>query len=134
MQEHDALREKVHRIHTVLVQPEPSLDDVEMLLREFHHALTVHFSNEEEEGFFDEVITCAPRLATPAGRLCEEHRQLIRKVEELCRFATAGSPSIVWWRELSTRCHEFNRQLMRHEREENQLLQEAHQGETGTLD
>jgi iron-sulfur cluster repair protein YtfE (RIC family) len=134
LQEHNALRDKVHRIHTVLASPEPAQDGVEALLREFLNALLVHFSNEENEGFFDEVAAHSPRLAGQAGRLCVEHKQILREADELCRFAAAGSPSMPWWRELSSRCHEISKRLMHHEHEENKLLQEAHQTDIGTND
>jgi iron-sulfur cluster repair protein YtfE (RIC family) len=135
LQEHEALREKVSRIHAVLASPEPSQNEIEVLLREFLNALLVHFSNEEEnEGFFDEVTAHSPRLAGRAGKLCVEHKQMLREADELCRFAAAGSPSMLWWRELSSRCHQFSKRLMRHEHEENKLLQEAHQTDIGAYD
>jgi iron-sulfur cluster repair protein YtfE (RIC family) len=134
MQEHDALRNKVHKIHSVLAQPEPTRVEIEMLLREFMNTLLVHFSAEEDDGFFDEVTVVAPRLASQAGKLCIEHKQLLREADELCRFASAGSPSMPWWRELHSRCHEFCKRLMHHESEENKLLQEAHQSDIGAYD
>ena len=136
MQEHDALREKVQRINTVLADPVPDRDETEKLLREFITALIVHFSNEEEkeEGFFAEVLKAAPRLSGQADQLYVEHRQLLHDAQELCRFASAGSPSMPWWRELQSRTHEFCRRLMNHERGENKLLQEAHQRDIGTYD
>ena len=134
MQEHDALRDKVRQVHTILAQPDPDAEEMEKLLREFLNALLVHFSNEENDGFFAELTAHAPRLAGRAGRLCVEHKQMLREAEELCRFATAGSPSLPWWRELSSRCHEFSKRLMHHEHEENKLLQEAHQSDIGTYD
>jgi iron-sulfur cluster repair protein YtfE (RIC family) len=134
LQEHEALREKVRRIHGVLAQPEPTPNDIADLLREFHTALLVHFSNEENDGFFDEVTTQAPRLTAEAGKLCLEHVQLLGEADELCRFAAAGSPSMAWWRELNSRCHGFSRRLMRHERNENRILQEAHQSDIAAYD
>jgi hypothetical protein len=96
-------------------------------LHEFQSALMVHFSNEEEaEGFFEQVTTHAPRLSNQAGHLCVEHEELMRKSAELCQFAAAGCASMTWWRELSTRCHQFSRQLMKHESEESKLLQQAY--------
>jgi hypothetical protein len=92
-QEHHSLREKVRRIHDVLAGPEIAADDMTRLLREFHNALTVHFSNEESDGFFEEVTTHAPRLASRADQLCVEHEQLRHKAAELCR------PSMAWWRD-----------------------------------
>jgi hemerythrin len=134
MHEHDVLCEKVHRIHTVLEHSDPTTDEIDTLLYEFSSALRVHFANEEDEGFFAEVISYAPQLARQADHLCTEHQELIRKVDELCQFAAAGSPSMVWWLELNARCHEVSRQLMLHEREENKLLQQAHQTDIGALD
>jgi hypothetical protein len=132
--EHDALRNKLGRIHACLVGPQIAAEDIVKLLREFRGALAVHFSNEEEsEGFFASVTAHAPRLAHQAGRLCVEHEALLRKADELCRFASAGSPSMTWWRELSTRCQEFSRQLMHHESEENNLLQRAYLEDLGGI-
>jgi hypothetical protein len=122
----------VSRIHAVLASPEPAQDEIETLLCEFLNALLVHFSNEENEGFFDEVTAHSPRLTGQAGKLCVEHKQMLREADELCQFAAAGSPSMPWWRELSSRCHEFSRRLMHHEHEENKLLQEADQTDIGT--
>ena len=127
-QEHDALRDKLRQIHAALAVRELEPDELRELLREFQIALGVHFSTEEEsEGFFESVTAHAPRLSGKAGQLCVEHNELLRKAAELCRFAAAGSPSLTWWRELNSRCHEFSRQLMQHESEESQLLQEAYQ-------
>jgi len=134
MREHDALRDKVSRIHNVLAEPEPDQFAIDTILREFLNALIVHFSNEEDDGFFDEITTCAPHLSSAAGRLCVEHQQMLHDVQELCRFAVAGSPSMPWWRELRTRCHSFNRRLMQHECEENRLLHEAHAADIGVCD
>lgn len=134
LDEHESLRTKLRQIHTVLAGPDPTSGEVTTLLEEFQIALTMHFVNEETEGFFNEVASYAPRLADRAGKLCIEHQQLLHEAEELCRFAAAGSPSIQWWRELKSRCHEFSKQLMHHESEEHELLQETHQDDLGTND
>lgn len=125
MHEHDALRDKVRHIHAVLSEPAPAQDDVEELLRDFLTTLVVHFSNEENDGFFGKVTAHAPQLAGQAGKLCVEHRQMLHDAAELCRFAAAGSPSMPWWRELRSRCHEFSKRLMQHEVEEHKLLHES---------
>lgn len=132
MHEHNMLREKIGKIHSVLAEPTPDKPAIEDLLREFLHAIMFHFSNEEvEEGLFAQASVIAPRLAGKAAALGVEHRQLLREVDELCRFASAGAPSIPWWRELNTRCHEVTKRLMWHEHDENALLQEAHHTDIG---
>jgi hypothetical protein len=135
LQEHNALQEKIRRLSTVLAQPVPTPEDVRTLLHEFLNSLMVHFTTEEEKkGFFEEVVANAPRLAGRAAKLCVEHRRMLHDADELCRFAAAGSPSMPWWRELRSRCHEFSKRLMVHECEENKLLQEAHQSDIGAYD
>ncbi len=134
MHEHETLRDKVQQIRSVLANPTPEQAEIDVLLREFLHALIVHFANEEDEGFFAEVTTKAPCLAASAARLCIEHRQMLRDAEELCRFATAGSPSMPWWRELNSRCYAFNARFMNHECQENKLLHEAHKADIGAYD
>jgi hypothetical protein len=130
--EHEALRDKLRRIHAALAVREMKADEAANLLHEFHYALTVHFSNEEEsEGFFAAVTAHAPRFTLHADRLCNEHGALLHTAGELCRFAAAGSPSLTWQRELSSRCHEFSRRLMQHENQESQLLQQAYQEDLG---
>ena len=134
LREHGSLQDKICHINTVLAGPEPEQHEIDMLLREFLTALIVHFSKEEDEGFFAEVSAHAPCLAGSAAQLCVEHRQMLHEAKELCRFASAGSPSMPWWRELSSRCHEFNKRLMLHESKENKLLHEAHKFDTGAYD
>jgi hypothetical protein len=87
--------------------------------------LVIHFSNEEGDGFFSEMTAGAPWLSGAAARLCIEHQQMLHDAAELYRFAAVGSPSVSWWRELQSRCHEFYKRLMSHECEENKLLHEA---------
>jgi hypothetical protein len=122
IQEHSALRDKLHHLHTVLAQPEPTAEEIDQLLREFLNALVLHFTNEEDGGFIDEVTANVPRLVNTAGQLRVEHKELLRETTELCRFAAAGSPSMPWWRELNTRCHVLSKKLMRHERDEHRLM------------
>ena len=134
MQEDENLRAKLRHIHNAIVDVKPSAEEVEHLLRDFKHLLEFHFIHEEKDGFFQEVINKAPRLAERTKILCEEHRKMLVDVAELCRFAAAGSPSVSWWHELRARCQEFSDRLKRHEIEECALLQEAHQTDLGRGD
>jgi hypothetical protein len=59
---------------------------------------------------------------------------MLHTASELARFASAGSGSESWWRELNSRFHVFSKELMHHEGEENQLLQEAYQDDIGSKD
>jgi hemerythrin len=135
VRDHEALREKISRIHSVLADPVPDRTEIDSLLRELLDALQLHFATEEEEeGFFSEITAHSPRLVGTAARLCVEHRHLAKEAEELSRFATAGSPSMPWWRELRTRCHSLSKRLMQHENDEHELLHEAHSADIGVCD
>ena len=134
MQEHDALHVKIHKIPSVLSGPVPAEEEIESLLREFLSTLVVHFATEEDEGFFTEITKRDPALATSAAKLGVEHRDLLHEANVLCQFAGAGCPSMLWWRELQTRCHAFNKRLMQHECQENKLLHEAHKNDAGAYD
>ncbi len=125
--EHDALRDKLRRIHNVIESTKPSAKEVEDLLRDYYRLLEFRFLAEETDAFFHEISEKALHLLAEAKRLCEGHRQLLSDAAELCRFANAGSPSVPWWRELRTRCHEFTQRLRLHEEKEKELLQEARQ-------
>ena len=92
MHEHDVLRDKLQRIHAVLAEPGPAQDEIEALLREFLTTLVVHFSNEENEGFFSEVTACAPHLKERAGKLCVEHRQMLHDANELMPVCSRRQP------------------------------------------
>jgi iron-sulfur cluster repair protein YtfE (RIC family) len=134
MQEHDQLRNKLRQVHSALSERKPESDEIGILLHEFLNALLVHFEKEENDGFFARITAEAPYLSKRAALLCQEHRKLLHEAKELCQFASAGSPSLLWWRELSSRCHVFSIRIMRHEHEENQLLREARQVACGDVD
>jgi iron-sulfur cluster repair protein YtfE (RIC family) len=132
--EHDLLRQKLGDIHEVLAGIEIGAEAIASLLGDFQNDLQVHFSNEESDGFFNELTAHSPHLLSRADKLCVEHGQLLHTVKELCRFATAGSKSSAWWSNLGAQWHAFSRELMHHESEENKLLQQAYQEEIGTFD
>jgi hypothetical protein len=133
-QEHDALRDKLRRIHEVMIGVEIKADAIATLLLDLKNALQAHFANEESGGFFNQLTTHSPHLAYQTDTLCVEHGQLLYKAMELYQFATAGSRSMDWWRALGYQFHAFSRELMHHESEENKLLQQIYQDDIGTSD
>jgi iron-sulfur cluster repair protein YtfE (RIC family) len=133
-QEHDALREKLRRIHEALASVEIKSDVIVNLLLDFQSALQVHFANEESGGFFNEVTTHSPHFTYRTDTLYVEHGELLHNAMELCRFATAGNHTATWWRALSSQFHVFSKELMCHESEENKLLQQVYQDDIGTSD
>lgn len=129
--EHRALHKKLRAIHDVLASDLNARDEFVALLYDLRKALEVHFANEEFHGFFGEVIAHAPHLKRDADSLCVEHRDMLHTATELARFAAAGSCSNPWWHELRTRFDAFSDQLMRHESDENELLQRTYMDDLG---
>jgi hypothetical protein len=132
--EHRALHKKLRAIHDVLSSDLNTRDEFVAMLLDLRKALEVHFANEEFHGFFGEVITHAPHLKREADVLCVEHRDMLHTATELARFAGAGSCSVPWWRELRTRFDAFSDQLLRHESDENELLQRTYMDDLGETD
>jgi iron-sulfur cluster repair protein YtfE (RIC family) len=132
--EHEALRESIAHIHQLLAAHNTPGDELATQLHRLHTALVEHFWHEEHKGFFDEVVSQAPRLTPQAHKLCAEHQEMLHTASELSRFASAGAGSETWWRELNSRFHVFSKQLMHHEGEENSLLQQAFQVDIGAHD
>jgi hypothetical protein len=132
--EHRALHQKLRALHDVLASDINARDEFVSMLHDLRKALEVHFANEEFHGFFGEVVEHAPHLKRDADLLCVEHRDMLHTATELARFAAAGSCSTPWWRELRTRFDAFSDQLLRHESDENELLQRTYNDDLGESD
>jgi len=130
-QEHETLRSDLGHVHSVLENPGVSRGELLAQLKHLRTALSDHFWNEENEGFFTEVTALAPRLVPQAHELCAEHQEMMHRASELVRFAAAGAPSELWRMELKSRFQAFGKQLMHHESEENSLLQRSFQQDIG---
>lgn len=124
------MKSNLGKVRRILDSQSASRDEVLAQLDHLRAALVVHFWNEENEGFFDEVRSQAPRLIPQAHKLCAEHQEILQRALELMRFAAAGATSELWWRELQSRFQAFIAELMHHENEENSLLERTLQEES----
>lgn len=132
--EHEALRQLLGHLHQVLTGRTQMPDHVAEMIASLRKHLTTHFREEEEDGFFDEIVEQAPRLSGQAGQLCEEHISLREAVEELDRVAATKTGSASWWEEVTERFHRLSKKLMHHEHKENELLQDAYENDIGAKD
>jgi hypothetical protein len=80
--------------------------------------LAAHFDGEERSGLFEQVRELAPEQAHECAKLCDEHLDLLRQVDEL-RAADRGTRSTADWAQgvRGVLAH-----LGRHESRENELL------------
>ncbi len=103
-----------------------SLDALVGELEALDRCLTRHFKKEEDGGFLEDAANTAPRFASEAQGLLEEHGQMLAHVRKLAlvarEHAEAGQPD---WQSFAAELRNVIRQLLSHEIRENALLQRA---------
>jgi iron-sulfur cluster repair protein YtfE (RIC family) len=103
--------------------PGQVIDRMDALARQ----LEEHFMGEEEAGgFFDQTVAREPRFADRTGQLHDAHQELLDRARNLAVVARAEPRDAEWWERLGQACHQFTSDLMRHEHEENALIQEVY--------
>jgi hypothetical protein len=95
--------------------------------------LVTHFALEEDGGYFSEALLRSPQLVVRANGLMAQHPKLCTQVRDLASVPVS-MPEDAWWAEASRRFAEFREELLRHERGEDILLQEAYVQDIGSHD
>lgn len=132
--EHEHLRELLGDIHKNLCEPAAEVELVVEQLRTLCGKLESHFQTEEEEGFFTQITEQAPRLADQATLLCEEHIEMLDEAKSIAAKAEHCKKPLDLLCEVKPAFHEFSKQLMHHESEENEMLQKAYWEDIGPGD
>ena len=132
--EHARMPELLSELHTLIASRAelPStvgkaIDTLVVFLRE-------HFRHEDEDGFFDEITIRAPRLLTRAREVSREHLGILAGMEAFRDVALMGDGSESWWDLLDREYHRLMKDLMHHEHQERELLQDTYTDDVGTGD
>lgn len=133
-QEHDALRDLLGAIAKQFSQGPGAARVVADDLSELGDLLGRHFHTEEDAGFFAEIIDRDARFTGEASRLCDEHATMLRDAKSLADRLSAADDAAAIWPDLRRDFHELSMQLMRHEGDENRLLQQAYVEDIGSKD
>jgi len=133
-QEHERLRDLLGQITREMSARKGTAADLAQQLRSLRDQLHAHFVEEEEHGFFDQITSQAPRLSGQTEKLCEEHVDMLDKLDKLVGQAEQGDGSDDWWSGLVKAFHDLSRELMQHEHEENELLQKVYSDDIGEKD
>lgn len=80
--------------------------------------LAAHFDGEEQSGLFEQIRELAPEQAHECAKLCDEHLDLLREVDDL-RSEEARARDSGSWRE---GVRSLLARLAEHESKENELL------------
>lgn len=104
------------------------------LLENLRDQLALHFALEEAYGYFDGAVNVAPRLTIAATALRDEHRELYAKIRDLTDYVDGRYRSGRLSAAAETVSHDFLAyydHLQRHERHEQDLIQQAYGDDLG---
>jgi iron-sulfur cluster repair protein YtfE (RIC family) len=132
--EHEQIRERLKVLHRMLAARTAPLEEVDRLFHEFRTILSQHFSNEERDGFFDQIVARAPQLSRQADSLTHEHADMLGQLDAILAGVQRGTGRPLCWQTLALRFETFMKRLMHHESEENGMLQQAYVDDLGTKD
>jgi hemerythrin len=139
LREHRELKELLARARTAICEDQRDSQRAKQLIGDLYEHLQSHFFHEEEGGYMCEALERAPRLIRQAEELHEQHETLAEMLGELRDFVQHVGPADArprndWWKELARRFQTFGKQLLRHEADEDDLVQEAFTRDVGTCD
>ena len=124
--EHEDLNGLLQRIQGKMSSLPATDGDLTVLFLGLRDALRDHFRHEEEEGLFAQIADHAPRLADRADDLCSEHAQMLREVGSLVEQAKSFRGNEHFRRLLHDAFDRLRERLIRHESDENELLQRTY--------
>jgi iron-sulfur cluster repair protein YtfE (RIC family) len=133
-QEHDRLRDLLGLISREMSARKGTAAEIARQLRSLRDQLNAHFVEEEDHGFFEQITSQAPRFSRETSKLCDEHVDMLNKTDKLISDAEEGDGSDNWWSGLVSAFHDLSRELMQHEHEENELLQQVYFDDIGEKD
>lgn len=131
---HQELKALLERIDQVLAARSSGIEEACHLLAQLGDQLVKHFALEEREGYFEEAVLHAPQLVAKVNRLLAQHPKMCTQAQSLVAEATTRSGHQDWWDTTRTLFLSFREELLRHERAEDRLLQEAYNLDIGSHD
>ena len=137
--EHGELKDLLSQVRSAIHDQQPDAQQARQLIGDLYERIQSHFHHEEAGGYLSEALEQAPRLTNQVGRLHEQHETLSEVLGELRNHVQRTVPTDdpradAWWKELTDRFQDFSNQLLRHESEEDKLVQEAFNRDLGTCD
>jgi len=131
---HRELKELLARIERALEHRSASIAEVGDLLGQLGDRLIRHFMEEEDGGYFTEALVHAPQLVNRANELLAQHPKMSTAAKQLVVEIKTPQDAERWWQETCRRFQAFEEELLKHERAEDRLLQEAYTHDLGSHD
>lgn len=133
-EDHRTLKDLLGRIDQLLADRTRTIAEVGDLLAQLGDLLVKHFALEEEGGYFAELMLRAPQLVVRANELMAQHPKMCTRARDLVVQFQAGQNPDDWWQETRRRFDAFQDELLKHEKNEDGLLQEAYTQDIGAHD
>jgi len=135
VRDHETLKKLLDTIEQALMERSGTIDQIGDLLGKLGDRLVKHFALEEDGGYFAEALLHAPQLVSKANALLAQHPKMSQQAKTLVEgLKTPPAAGGDWWEETKARFFAFRVELLRHEKSENGLLQEAYVRDLGTHD
>ena len=132
--EHKELTDLLTEVRAALTADDRDKNQVADLITRLCELVVTHFNHEERGGYMKEALERAPRMASQADLLLDQHEPLLEEVEKLRLLVHSGVESASWWTRIEADFHKFASRLINHEHAENKLVQEAYTQDIGTGD
>lgn len=134
LREHRELLAVSRRIREALDARRGGKSSLPSMFSELASHLTSHFAFECEGGYLSEALENAPHLQSQADRLERQHPDLLAAVLKMRDHIDRDEESEAWWQLLMDQFEAFSESLIEHERDENRLVQEALDRDSGAKD
>jgi hemerythrin len=133
-EEHRQLKSLLVQIEAALAERSGSIETVVDLIGQLGHQLTKHFQTEEAGGYFADALYEAPQLVNRANDLMLQHPKMTKSARKLAEAADPDVDPERWWDQTTERFKALQEELVKHERDEDLLIQEAYTRDIGMND
>lgn len=134
-QEHKQLRTLLGEAVQSFARRREAVEEAARVLGVISDEVQEHFIEEEKcEGFYDQILEQAPRLQSRADMIRAQHEIFRNKVARLTQTVRRVHDYELWWDKLEKEFHAFSTELMHHESDEAELLQDAYEEDIGSKD
>lgn len=132
--EHQELRELLRRVDEAVSAGESAGPKLQTVLGELSDELRVHFTQEETDGYFTDIVGRAPHLTDKVKELGRQHLDFLVTVRELIDLAGDSASTTEGRDRFEKSYRQFIEQFLAHEAAENDLVQEAYTTDIGSKD
>lgn len=134
LEEHSKLKETVELCRSTLDETLVNTHHLSSLFQKLLEQILNHFSNEEEHGYFIEVVEAAPQLENTVEELHQQHPRMVEMVVGLLKEVHNAGSGVEGRSDLIHRYEDFVHLFEHHESAETRLLQNTLNSDIGGHD